>query len=100
MGSHEEGGEDRILAIAYNTLGKSWQILSSSNVRLFNVSKKPSLLGTDIIINIIITAIVFEDVIVPGNSQLRLLGGNKLTAVTSIMMMIGDDYELYYIIQY
>ena len=70
MGSHEEGGEDRILAIAYNTLGKSWQILSSSNVRLFNVS----LLGTGIIIDIIITAIVFEDVIVPGNSQLRLLG--------------------------
>ena len=97
MGSHEEGGEDRILAIAYNTLGKSWQILSSSNVRLFNVS----LLGTGIIIDIIITAIVFEDVIVPGNSQLRLLGGNKLTVtVTSIMMMIGDDYELYYIIQY
>ena len=77
--------------------GKSWQILSSSNVRLFNVS----LLGTGIIIDIIITAIVFEDVIVPGNSQLRLLGGNKLTVtVTSIMMMIGDDYELYYIIQY
>ena len=83
MGSHEEGGEDRILAIAYNTLGKSWQILSSSNVRLFNVSKKPSLLGTDIIINIIITAIVFEDVIVPGNSQLRLLGGNKLTVTVT-----------------
>ena len=79
MGSHEEGGEDRILAIAYNTLGKSWQILSSSNVRLFNVS----LLGTGIIIDIIITAIVFEDVIVPGNSQLRLLGGNKLTVTVT-----------------
>ena len=79
MGSHEEGGEDRILAIAYNTLGKSWLILSSSNVRLFNVS----LLGTDIIIDIIIPAIVFEDVIVPGNSQLRLLGGNKLTVTVT-----------------
>ena len=83
MGSHEEGGEDRILAIAYNT---SWQKLANpfkQQLRLFNVSNKPSLLGTGIIIDIIITAIVFEDVIVPGNSQLRLLGGNKLTVTVT-----------------